>query len=398
MSAANLLVIGTKADDKRLLDRCGRLGIRTTLIQRKALVDQAQIEGADDTLVLDYTDRALLLPLVRVLHERHRYDAVLSLTEPAILVAALVNDDLGLKGTPAATVALLRDKGRMRELLRTSGLSPVRARVGCGPDDIRAFMRDVGGPIVVKPVDGGGSNGVTRLDGPGEIALALGRLRELGCSTFVAEEFLPGQEVSVEGFSFDGVHHVVAITDKATGPNFVELGHSMPSQLAPAVQAAIVRLVGDFFDLVGLRNGPSHTEIIVTPDGPRIVESHNRIGGDKINDLVRAAYGVDLAELSFAWACGLVEPWARTPEPVGAAAIRFIAPGSGVVKAVQDVEQLARRDDVVALECRVRAGDRLPALESNYARSGCVAVRAASATAAVAACERYVRDIVIVGE
>ncbi len=396
MSAANLLVLGTKADDPQLLERCRRLGIRTTLIQRKQFLDQGQIDAADELLVLDYTDRELLLPLVRALHARHQYAAVLSLTEPAILAAALVNDELGLRGTPLRTVELLRDKGRMRELLRERGVSPVRARTGTCAQDVHDFTREAGFPVVVKPVDGGGSSGVTRLDGPGDVAGALGRLAELGCTRFVVEEFLAGPEVSVEAFSFGGVHHVVAITDKLTGPHFVELGHSVPSQLAPAEQAAITALVGAFLDVVGLRDGPSHSEVIVTPAGPRIVESHNRIGGDKINHLVQAAYGIDLAELTFAWACGLVEPWPRTPPSIGGAAIRFIAPGPGVVTEIRGIDAVRGRDDVVAFECKVRPGDGIAGLQSNYGRSGCVAVRAGSAAAAVAACERYLSDIVIV--
>jgi biotin carboxylase len=394
----NLLIIGTKADDRNLLERCRTLGIRTTLIQRKKYLDPRQVELADELLVIDYTDHALLLPVARTLHGRYRYAAVLSLTEPAIIAAATVNDDLGLGGTSLRSVELLQDKWAMRKLLAASGVSPVHARAGTGAEDVHAFVREVGFPVVVKPVDGGGSVGVTRVDGPDEVELAVRRQQEFGGAGFIVEEFLEGREVSVEAFSFAGAHHVVAVTDKLTGANFVELGHSMPSQLPADVQGTIVTLVGDFLDVVGLRNGPSHTEIIVTPNGPRIVESHNRIGGDKINDLVRAAYGIDLAELTFAWACGLIAPWPRRPQPVAGAAIRFFAPARGVVKEVRGADDVRRRDDVVVFECKVAPGDGVAELASNYERAGCVAVKAASAAAAVAACERYLNDVVIVSE
>lgn len=68
------------------------------------------------------------------------------------------------------------------------------------------------------------------------------------------------------------------------------------------------------------------------------------------------------------------------------------------MKDVLGAEAVRRRDDVVVFECKVAPGDGIAELASNYARAGCVAVKAASAAAAVAACERYLNDVVIVSE
>ena len=41
----------------------------------------------------------------------------------------------------------------------------------------------------------------------------------------------------------------------------------------------------------------SHTEVIVTAEGPRIVGTHVRLGGDSIPELIQLVSGVDLEEL-----------------------------------------------------------------------------------------------------
>lgn len=120
----------------------------------------------------------------------------------------------------------------------------------------------------------------------------------------LAEEFLSGHEVSVEGFSQDGVHSVVAVTDKLLGEGgsgFIEAGHSVPARVDEAIRQGIVDLTGRLLDAVGLVEGPSHTEIMITDAGLRIIESHNRAGGDNIPELVRLAYGVDLVRAR--WRC-----------------------------------------------------------------------------------------------
>lgn len=393
------LVLGTKGDDRNLLARCTALGIRVTLIQQKELLDNSQIEHASEVIAIDYNDRELLLPIARVLHARHHFDAVLSLTEPAIIAAAMVNDELGLRGSSLRTVQLLQDKWKMRRLLDQVGLSPVRARLGATAADVDAFIAEVGPPIILKPVDGGASMGVTRITGQADIPLALDRLQALGHERFILEEFLEGTEVSAEAFSFAGEHRVIAVTDKLTGSNFVELGHSMPSQLSATDVERIITLVEDFLDVVGLADGPSHTEVILTASGPRIVESHNRIGGDKINDLVTAAYGVDLASLAFAWACRIADPLPAAAPAKAGAAVRFIAPAwAGRIREIRGLDVITGKDGVVLLECRLRVGETAPALESNHSRSGCIVVRAGSASEAIAKCEEYLTQISVLSE
>ena len=85
---------------------------------------------------------------------------------------------------------------------------------------------------------------------------------------------MEGSEVSVETITVDGKTEIVAITDKLTTgmPYFVEMGHSIPSTLSTASCDAIAVAARSAVNAVGIKLGPAHTEIILTKNGPKIVE------------------------------------------------------------------------------------------------------------------------------
>lgn len=91
-----------------------------------------------------------------------------------------------------------------------------------------------------------------------------------------------GPEVSVETLTVNGECNVIQITDKITtgAPHFVEMGHTQPSQLPENTKQKVAQLAKLANRAIGIINGPSHTEIIVTNEGPKIVELGARLGGD----------------------------------------------------------------------------------------------------------------------
>ena len=82
----------------------------------------------------------------------------------------------------------------------------------------------------------------------------------------VVEEFMEGPEVSVETLAVDGDVNVIQITDKVTtgAPYFVEMGHSQPSRLSEETRKRIVEVTIAANKAIGIKNGPSHTEIKIT--------------------------------------------------------------------------------------------------------------------------------------
>ncbi|MCU7727443.1 ATP-grasp domain-containing protein [Actinoplanes sp. KI2] len=399
-----LLLIG--ATDTHL-ERAKASGLRIVLIQHPERVNPLQTGLADVLLMADYTHWPTVRPLAEAARQIWGVDAVLSLTEGGLENAARLGRLFGLRGTPPEAARLLRDKAAMRRHLAAHGCPfTVESEPVVDRASLDTFGKLAGYPFIVKPTGTTAGYGVHRVDDEDGLDAAWqhverlrGRHTDHGTSLFLVDEFLmeayiDGPEFSVEGFSHAGRHTVVTITEKLVDErHFAELGHALPARLPAADRDAIVATVTEFLTVMGLSDGPSHTEIRLSGRGPVVIESHNRGGGDFIGELVRAAYGIDLTGHAVAWAAGTGTPLPADPQPLGAACVRFLTGEPGTVTAVGGTEELAERPGVLAARITAKPGDRVRPLRDNWDRLGFVAVRADDTEAAVARCERLIGDI-----
>lgn len=195
---------------------------------------------------------------------------------------------------------------------------------------------------------------------------------------------MTGPEVSVEAMTIDGKTTVIAITDKyiTEPPYFVETAHSEPSRLSAGVQEKIRETALQAVRAIRLQNGPSHTEIKVTEDGPKVVETAARLGGDFITSrLVPLSTGVDLVGASVRLAAGekpdLSVKWQR------AAAIHFIQSGKGRIRCLEAGEEISGMAGVEEVALYKTAGDRTDGTKSSNDRLGHIITSGRTAEEAV---------------
>jgi ATP-grasp domain/L-amino acid ligase C-terminal domain 2/ATP-grasp N-terminal domain len=402
-----LLIVGGKS---KIVEKAKGLGLDVVLFQAKGQFRPDQQELADAAVLVDYTDWSALGPLARGAHEAWRFPAVLSLTEPGLDPAARVNDMLGLGGTSYDVSHRFTDKWLMRRHLESVGAPTLPAALASGEDSLRAFGREHGYPFIVKPTTLTASLGVFRVEDEAAIDDVWRRVCELRASgalqwadfftigEFMMEPYVPGPEYSVEGFSFAGRHVALAVTEKHTAGAFVEVGHALPAPLDRELEDAIVEAATTFLDAIGFRDGPTHTEVKVGPDGPIVLESHNRVGGDRINELVHSAYGIDMDTYAIGWPFRLVEELRERPEPKCAAATVFFFGESGRVKAIEGADEVRSHPDVVVLDVNVAVDGVVAPVRGNWDRAGQVLATGPDARAALRTCEQLVAGIRVVTE
>ncbi|MGW7103930.1 ATP-grasp domain-containing protein [Streptomyces sp. NPDC054838] len=397
-----LLVGGTDQH----LERAKALGVRVVLLQHPDKISAFQTGLADVLLMVDYTEWDTVRPLAEAAREVWGFDVIVSLTEGGLDMAARLNDHFGFPGTRPEVSRRMRNKYLMRRHLAEQGKLAMHWGRVTDRESLEAFAREAGFPFIVKPTDATASFGLIRVDGAAGLQAAWERIEELrgrrtdrGSTLFTVREFLmesylDGPEFSVEGFSFGGRHVVVAVTEKLVDDtHFAELGHALPARLTPQAYAQVTSTVADFLDTMGVTDGPSHTELRLTSRGPVVIESHNRVGGGHINELVEAAYGIDLLRYGVAWPLGLVEELPEPPIARAGACTRFVLRDPGTVTAVSGVKEVAARADVLAVEVSVSPGDEVRPLRDNWDRLGFAAVTAADTDAAIALCERLTAQI-----
>lgn len=389
-----LLLVG--ANDETV-HKAKKLGLSVLLLQHPSKLTAEQERLADLIRVIDYTDWAVVEPVAKELRQTPGFSVALSLTEAGLENAGRINDLFGLGGTGFDVAKRFRDKWAMRRhLIGRPGVATVGvARLG-RYEDLGAFGARYGYPFIVKPADGTASIGVFRVNGPDEADRVWAEVERLrGTRTdrvstlfvlqeFLMEEYVDGPEYSVETFSFGGRHVVVAITEKFVDHHtFTELGHAVPARLNEPVQEQVRDSVRGFLDAMGLRDGTAHTEIRIGPRGPVVIESHNRIGGDAIPDLVRAAYGIDLVTYALGWPFGLVPELPDRPAAHAGASTRFLVGEPGRVESVSGVERARGRQGVLDVKVSVSPGDTVRSLRDNWDRLGLIAVAGPDTTAAI---------------
>lgn len=308
----HVLVVGSALACEFLRSR--RTGINLSVLRRTADGAPPDREFWCDVHVTDGQDMQSWVRHARRVDARKRVDRVVAFGENEQLVAAVIARELGATAlNDEKTAAAVADKITMRQVLAEDGLPSIRfAEVSSG-EEIEEFAQELL-PLrtIVKPAMGSGSRGVAEVVDLRDCAELFERARGVECPVggrprVMVEEFRPGSQLSVEGISEAGEHHVVAITRKYTDRRtMAEVGHCVPAALSSAQASAVHTATSDVLTALGIRWGPSHTEVVLSP-GPRVdlIETHTRLGGHGIPSLVKASTGVDMVALTLAQAEGL---------------------------------------------------------------------------------------------
>jgi biotin carboxylase len=335
-----LLVLGAGPAQLGLLEAARARGLWIAVVDRDP--GAPGFAFADRRCILSTEDEPAIERLVGALG----IDGIISPgTDWPVGVAARIAERAGLPHPISAQTAVLAtNKLRQRERLAEAGVPQPRSWVVGSGDEPPA----VEGPFVVKAPDRQGQKGLALVVDPAALVPAIETARAVARSGIaLVEELVDGPEVTVNGFSIDGVFTALAVTDRITAelPAFgVALAHVWPSLAADgpvggqasAVAAAAVAALG-------IENGPSYTQLRISPDGPQVIEVAARLGGGHDAELVEAVLGVDLNGLALDAALG--NELVLTPhEPrVGGAVTRFLVAPPGVLERVDVPDGLEAR-------------------------------------------------------
>ena len=402
--ASPILLIGGPPGQLR---KAHELGLDIVYCQFPCEFGSADAALVKSAILADYTDWDTLRPLARAAHEAWGFSAVVSLTESGLDPAGRVSDLLGLGGTSYAVSHRFTDKLLMRRHLAAHApQGAIAAAPLTGPGSMTDFGAAHGYPFIVKPACGTSSFGVLRIAGPDSVPAAWRRIQRLredyehpltyafSLDEFMMEEYVEGAFHTVETFSFNGRHVVITITETTTLDHlFVHDGHALPARLDPAVEASIVNAATSFLTVMGLRDGPAHTEIKLSPRGPVVIESQNRAGGALFSDMMQAVYGVDPQRLGIAWAAGLAGELAGRPVPDGGAASWLLVAEPGRVVQIQGLDEVRADPDTVAVDLRVSPGDLVRPFDASWDGLGHVAVRGPDTGAARESCRKSLARI-----
>lgn len=264
------------------------------------------------TRLTDTRDFDAVLDAARAVDAAGPVAGVLCWDESRIVQAAQIAEALGRPGPASDAVRRCRDKHLTRLALAAAGVAQPRfARVDTLAEAHDAAGR-IGYPVVLKPSDLTLSMGVVRVDSPDQLDRLFGFTHGVpgGLPGYQArvlvEEYLPGDEISVDASVRRGRVTPLCLARKQLGfpPYCVEVGHYVDAADPLLSDPDVLALLERAHLALGFSEGVTHTEIKLTPHGPKIVEVNGRLGGGLIPYLGLRATGVDTGLAAADLACG----------------------------------------------------------------------------------------------
>lgn len=251
--------------------------------------------------VTNVCDEAALLAAVRNIQRFKSIDRLEAVVEAHIMPAAHVREAAGIPGTSTRTAFLCRDKPAMKAVLREGGVPCAESTGASSVDEVRAFVERVGYPVMVKPRDGAGASGATRVDSDAELGPAL---RPLGLDrggSVAVEEFVEGHEGFFDTLTLRGqvVHEFAthyypnvleAMRKRWISPQFITTNRIDSAPGYGEVKAMAQRVV----ELLGIETSATHMEWFAGPKGLRFSEIGCRPPGVRAWDLYNVANDMDL--------------------------------------------------------------------------------------------------------
>ena len=357
MARLLLLLPTTTYRTKAFIDAAMKLGVEVVAAsEQPSTLAQKNPAGL---LTLDFLDPEKAGREAAEFARQFPIDAVIPVDEDTAVVAATIARTLALDHNSVESVRAAKNKFLMREALSRARVRVPRYWHFSLDDDLTEISRQISYPCVVKPVFLSTSRGVMRADNEAEFVRAVERLERIvekkdvarrggaAARRALAEEFIPGKEVAVEGLVSDGQLRVLAIFDKPDpldGPFFEETIYVTPSRLSKSAQQEIEATTAAAVRAMGLTRGPVHAELRVNDEGAWVIEVAARAIGGLCSRALKFGHNVSLEEVILRHALGQDD---RLEREASAAGVMMIpVPRAGVLGEVAGLDDAKRVDNI----------------------------------------------------
>ena len=311
-------------------------------------------ENAEDVTEVDTNNIPELIEAVK----NRKFDGVITVCDYYLEAVRSVAEALDVPCPVPDNLQNIRQKHLMRKAFNDAGVANAEFRLADSWEDTVECANQIGYPLIVKPVDLASSAFVSLVRNEIELRNAYNALSGFTVNfrhqerntVILLEEFLIGEEVSVESISFQGEISIIGITDKSvTGnPYFIETGHMFPAILSDDSHVELIAYIKESLKAVGFDNGIAHTEVKLTKAGPRIVEINPRTPGNYIVELIERVTGINLLKVFLGLSLGEKPNLLCKETGIKSASVMFLVPPKeGTLAGIKGLETLAENPHLI---------------------------------------------------
>ena len=339
-----ILILGAGFLQSFVIKKAKEMGYQTLAIDKNP--NSTGFSFADEYEVVDIIDKEACLEYAQL----NKIDGVMTAaTDYGVLSAAHIANRMNLPGIDYEVAKVIKNKYLVRRTLYESRIDDISQYYEVGSvSELESIKERIHFPVMVKPCDGSGSKAAQRVD----------TIRDLydACDTAInnsligralIEDFIDGEEYGVESIVCNGEIHVLGVMGKrmTNPPDYAELGHFMPSQLAN--EDKVRRVVKSAIKALGINFGGVNMDLLVTKDDRIcIVDVGARMGGNLIGShIIPLGTGIDYMSKLISMAVG--DPVKIELEASGVhVATRLLALKPGKIKELPDF-------DIIKQKCQV---------------------------------------------
>lgn len=366
MARLLLLIPSSSYRTSDFLNAAERLGADVVVASNERQTLEEVVPGK--SLTLDFIDLEGSTKKAALFALQYPIDAVVSTDEEATVLAAMISEAFSLPHNPVSATAAAKDKHRLREILIAAAVPTPSFQIFSTDESAEEIARKITYPCVIKPTFLSASRGVIRADDPNTFQFAFHRLlqllkepevRRLGkeaAKKVLVEEFIPGEEVALEGLLQNGRLSLLALFDKPdplNGPFFEETLYVTPSRLPESVQKEIVDATQRATAALGLKEGPIHAELRINDQGAWVIEVAARSIGGLCGRTLRFGVGLTLEEIILRDALRLpIESLERQRKAAGVMMIPI--PKAGVLNDYDGIDEARAIPGIEAVTITIR--------------------------------------------
>lgn len=308
--------------------------------------------------------------------------SIVPLNDWTLKVANKLNKDYGLPYLDDEVVEACRNKHLMKNVFEKADIPTPKSKLFETIEQLKELIQTFEFPVIIKPVDFGGSGGVYLAHNEAEckeaymksqkVMAAYADSFKVSKNTFLIEAFIDShEEVSVEVLCGENFYEVITVTEKYLSPRpwFTEMGHLVPSHRYK--DENIKKLAIQSCKSLGINRGVAHIEIKIKDNNLYVIEAAARPGGDAIMDLVESSYSINPYQLHISMYINnkLKPPF--TFRPNSTSAIAFMKAQKGKITNI-NFPDISKDTEIKRISLLKNIGDIISDPENWSSRDGLV--------------------------
>jgi len=405
---AHLLIVELPGgNDTDILEAALRQGHTFSFLTQDIYIYKKQanvyrwVEKALDVITSPSFDYTTVETAVLESHQKFKFDAIIGLLDIRLIETARLAEKLGLRYLNVESAKLLRDKFNVRSKLKANGIEQPEFELATTNEEVVGAIAKVELPVLMKPSDGYGSQNILTLENEEDLDLARETLAHLlpistdyglgvrSNDRLLIERYMHGTLIGCDTLTLNGKHHLLGVNEKLmfSPPSFaIRGGCFMPNK---GEWAVLENYLFRILDAVGYDCGATHTEIMLTAEGPRLVEINPRLVGAKIARLMAYSLNKSIHELLIdlhlgVWSIGQLQPDAMKPSVT-----RWVI--SQEMGILDQIELPTWKDEgLKCIEMIIQTGDNVSFPFENSQRLGYVMTCCATREEAELLAERFI--------